>query len=338
VALGARQDLVAGAGYRLIDEAFAGRFGFSMTPNSASSSLLTAFMQDEIALFRNRLAVTLGSQVQYDGASGAGVQPTARAIWKGLHGQRFWAATSRALRTPSLDERGFRVEYPPVPTAGGLPLIVTALGNPAVKTETLIDAELGYRLEIGTTASIDATGFMGHYDHLITHEVAAPVVQFVPSPQVLVTSQGGNQLTATTRGLEVAGHWSPTPAWRVDGSYTAFHLTPQLAATSLDPLAATSDGNAPSTQWQLRSAWSPSPRVSFALATFRVGALRQLQVPAYTRADVNAEWRFTGRLSVQVIGQNLLDPATSEFATASSFLLATQVPRSVSLRLRWTLR
>ena len=30
--------------------------------------------------------------------------------------------------------------------------------------------------------------------HRVTHEVAAPVVQFVPSPQILVTTQGGNQL------------------------------------------------------------------------------------------------------------------------------------------------
>jgi outer membrane receptor protein involved in Fe transport len=78
--------------------------------------------------------------------------------------------------------------------------------------------------------------------------------------------------------------------------------------------------------------------VTLDLAIFHVGPLEQLQVPGYTRADVNGEWRFTKRLSVQVIGQNLLDPANAEFATASSFLLATQVPRSVSLRLRWTLR
>ena len=63
---------------------------------------MTAFVQDEIALFGNRLAVTLGSQVQYDSDSGAGVQPTARVMWKALPRQRLWAATSRALRTPSL--------------------------------------------------------------------------------------------------------------------------------------------------------------------------------------------------------------------------------------------
>ena len=237
-ALGAHQDLVAGAGYRFIDERFAGRVGFSLTPAEDSSSLLTAFVQDEIALFGNRLAVTLGSQVQYDSDSGAGVQPTARVMWKALPRQRLWAATSRALRTPSLYERGIRVDFPPVPSASGLPLVVTVLGNPAAETETLVDAEAGYRLEIGTAASIDVTGFVGRYDHLRTQEPAAPVVQFVPSPHILVTSQFGNQLEATTRGLEVAGHWTPVPAWRLDGSYTAFHVTPHLAAASQDPSAA----------------------------------------------------------------------------------------------------
>ena len=231
--LGARQDLVAGAGYRFIDEAFAGHVGLSMTPAGDNSSLWTAFVQDEIALFRDRMAVTLGSQVQYDSLSGAGVQPTARVMWKALPHQRLWAAASRALRPPSLDERGLRLDYPPVPSASGLPLLVIALGNPATKTETVVEAEAGYRLEIGTSASIDLTGFVGRYENLVTQEVAAPIVEFVPSPRVLVTSMTSNQLQATTRGLEVAGHWTPVPAWTLDGSYTAFHVSPQLAAASL---------------------------------------------------------------------------------------------------------
>ena len=335
-ALGARQDLVAGAGYRFIDEKFAGHVGLSLTPAEGHSSLLTAFMQDEIALFGNRLAVTLGSQVQYDSDSGAGVQPTARVMWKALPHQRLWAATSRALRTPSLEERGIRVDYPPVPSASGLPLVVTALGNPAAQTETLVDGEVGYRLEIGTAGSIDVTGFVGRYDHLVTQEPAAPIVQFVPSPRILVTSLVGNQLEATTRGLEVAGHWTPVPAWRLDGSYTAFHLTPQLAAASQDPAAAREDGSAPRTQWQLRSAFSPVTRATLDVAIFHVGPLEQLQVDAYTRADISAEWRFTSRLSAMAIGQNLLDAAHAEFAGAGSLLMSTQVPRSGSLRLRWT--
>jgi iron complex outermembrane receptor protein len=328
--------VVAGTGYRFIGERVAGLFGFSLTPEEESTTLVTAFVQDEIGLFGNRLAVTLGSQVQHDSNAGTGVEPTARAIWKALPRQRLWASTSRALRTPSMFERGLRLTFPPVPSASGLPLVVTALGNPGIGTESLVDAEVGYRLEIGTAASIDVTGFGGRYDHLQTTEAAPPIVQFVPSPQILATTQFGNQLAATTRGLEVAGHWMPVPAWRLDGSYTAFHLAPKLSATSQDPTAATNDGSAPRNQWQVRSTFSPGTRATISVALFHVGQLEQSQVAGYTRADLIADWRFSSHLSVAAIGQNLLDAAHAEAVGAGSFLLATQVPRATSLRLRWT--
>jgi iron complex outermembrane receptor protein len=332
---GTRQDLVAGAGYRFSDERLDGHVGLSMTPAQGYSSLLTAFVQDEIGFFGSRLALTLGSQVQYDSLVGAGLQPTARVMWKGLPHQRLWAATSRALRTPSLNERGIRVDYPPVPSGIGLPLFVTALGNPAARTEELVDVEAGYRLEIGTAASIDVTGFGGRYDHLVTQETAAPIVEFVPSPRIVVVSQIGNELEATTRGVEIAGQWAPIHTLRLDGSYTAFHVAPHLSATSQDPISATADGTAPRTQWQARATFAPVTRATLSAAMFHVGQLEQLQVSAYTRADVSAEWRFTSGLSVMASGQNLFDAAHPEFAGTRSLLLPTQVPRSASLRLRW---
>jgi iron complex outermembrane receptor protein len=332
---GAHHDLVAGAGSWFTREQFVGNVGFSLTPAMSNSSLFTAFLQDEIALADNRLAVTLGSQVQYDTSYGAGVQPTARVIWKGFRRQRLWASVSRALRTPSLIDGGFRVDQPPVATASGLPLVVSSTGDLAPETEDFVDAEVGYRLDIGTAWSIDVTGFVGRYDNLVTQEVAAPVIQFVPSPHILVVSHGENLLDATTRGLEIAGHWAPRPAWRFDGSYTAFHITPDLAATSLDPAAATTDAAAPRTQWQVRSAYSPGARATLDVAIFHVGPLEQMQVAAYTRADVSAEWRLTSRLSAMAIGQNLFDAVHVEFAGTSALLLATQVRRSVGVRLRW---
>jgi iron complex outermembrane receptor protein len=295
-------------------------------------------VQDEIALFAHRLALTVGTHLQYDSDSGAGVQPTARLMWKMRSHQRVWAATSRALRTPARSERGIRLDWPPIPTESGLPMVVTQLGNPAAHTETFVDAKAGYRWEIGTAASIDVTGFVGYYEYLATRQLEAPILQLEPSPHLLLISRFDNQLQATTRGLEVAAHWSPSPTWRLDGSYTGFKVTPRLATGSTDPTAATTDGNTPRTQWQLRSAWAPVPRATLNLAIFRVGRLEQLRVGAYTRADVTAEWRITRRLSAMAIGQNLFDAAHPEFATAESFLLSTQVPRSVSLRLRWTSR
>jgi iron complex outermembrane recepter protein len=341
-ALGPRHDLVAGASYAFIREALAGRVGFSLTPPEDNSSLLTAFIQDEIALFTKRLVVTLGTQVQYDSYTGAGVQPTARVMWKADPRQRLWAAASRALRTPSLDDRGIRVDYPPLPGPGGLPVLVVILGNPAAKTENHFDGEVGYRLEIGPAAALDVTGFMGRYDHLWTQEQSAPVVKFDPSPHVLVVSQfSSDHLEAKTRGLEITGHWMPIPVWRLDASYTAFrytgvHLSPQPAGPSQDAAGDTRDASAPQTQWQLRSAFTPGTRATVSVALFHVGPLEELGVDAYTRADITAEWRFTRRLSVMAIGHNLFDAAHAEFGGADSVLLATQMPRSGSLRLRWT--
>jgi len=256
-------------------------------------------------------------------------------VWKGLPRQRIWAATSRALRTPALQDRGVRVVYPPVPSPAGLPLFVVFEGTPATRTETLVDAEAGYRIEIGTVASIDVTGYVGRYDHLLTRETGIPIVQFVPSPRIVVTSLVANELEATTRGLEIAGYWTPVPSWRLDGSYSTFHVTPQLAPGSQDLMAATSDGDAPRAQWQLRTTVSPVTRLTCGAAVFHVGPLEQLQVAAYTRVDINAEWSLARRVSIMVIGQNLLHAAHAEFVGTGSVLLATQIPRSASVRLRW---
>jgi iron complex outermembrane receptor protein len=337
-ALGAHHDVVAGGGYRFSSDRYSGRAGFLLIPARDRSTLLTAFVQDEIALFGSRLAVTLGTQVQHDSLSGTtGVQPTARVMWKAIPRQRFWAATSRALRTPSRYEQGLYLELPPEPGPFGLPLLATVIGNPDMRTETLVDAEAGYRVEIGSKASLDVTGFTGRYEHLRTIEAGAPVIEFAPSPRVMVLTQFGNQLGATTRGLEIAGHWVPGWSLRVDGSYTAFHVTPRLAPTSLDAIAATEDGSTPRHQWQLRSSYAPAPGALLTVAMFRVGRLEQALVDGYIRTDINAEWGLTKRLSVMAIGQNIFQAAHPEFASGTgSLLIATQVPRSASLRLRWS--
>ncbi len=334
--VGGRHDLVAGLGFRAVREHLAGHVGTTLDPAATTASLLTGFVQDEIALFENRLAITLGSQVQYDSESGAGVQPTARAIWKGLPRQRLWAAVSRALKTPALVDRGIRIDFPPQPDPSGLPVFVTTFGNPQAETEELVSVEGGYRIEVGTRGSIDATAFAGHYDHLVTQEPGAPIVALVPSPRVLVTTHAGNLLMATTRGFEIAASWAPTDFWRVDGNYSAFDIVPTRAAGSLDVAAATFDASAPRHKWHLRSSLSRGAHATVNLSVFRVGSLEELRVPAWTRVDLNAEWRFTSRLSAMVVGQNLLDEAHTEFSGARALLAETQVRRGAAVRLRWT--
>ena len=332
--LGARHDLVAGAGFRFFDEKFAGHVGFGLNPAIGDSKLVTAFAQDEVRLAGGRVAVTLGAQIQHDTDVGVGVQPTARALWKVSDGQRLWAAASRALRTPSLDERGISIDFPPATGPGGVPVLISVRGNPSAQTENFVDAEGGYRLEIGRAASVDVTGFTGRYHNLHTQEPTAPVFEVAPVPHISEVVQFGNLLQADTRGLEVAGHWSPIAAWHLDASSTFFRLFPH-PGTSLDPASAAYDGNAPRHQWQLHSGFPIGRRGTLDAVVLHVGMLAQTGVAAYTRADIRAEWRVTDHLSAIVVGQNLLDASHSEFASSVSFLTATQIPRSASFRLRW---
>ena len=143
--VGGRHDVVAGAGYRLVDENVGGGFSFSITPNHVTETVVNAFVQDEIALGR-RVHLTLGAKVERDSYVGWGVQPTARVMWTLVpQQQHLWAAVSRAVRTPSLGDVSGRYNFTSFVGQGGLPVVVGALGNPAFQSEEVLNTEAGYR-------------------------------------------------------------------------------------------------------------------------------------------------------------------------------------------------
>jgi iron complex outermembrane receptor protein len=219
---------------------------------------------------------------------------------------------------------------------GGLPVVIGAVGHPAYKSEEVVNGEGGYRLEMGTAASVDVTTFVTTYGNLKTSEPLTPRMEMEPGPpHLFIPLQFGNLLEATTRGVEIAARWTPVHWWRLEGGYSTFHLTPHLSPESQDPTAASYDGDAPGVQWQARSAVSATARLQFDTLLFHAGALPGLGVPAYTRADVRAELVLTRQLSAALVGQNLFDPRHVEYGSAAGLVTATQIPRSVKLQLRW---
>jgi iron complex outermembrane receptor protein len=334
---GDRHDVVAGTVVRGVREQLEGSVGIALTPPEERAARWTAFINDDIMLVRDRLSVTLGTQVQYDSFAGIGVQPTARLMWKVRPSQRLWAATGRALRTPSLVDRRIRVNIPSAlpPAAPGIPVRVTLVGNPDIQTERFTDGEVGYRLDLGHKASLDVTAFAGQYSRLITAEAGPPQIVFAPTPRAIVTVTRANLLEASTRGVEVAGHWTPAPAWRIDGSISTFRYSPRLAPESKDAAAVNDDANAPEMQGNLRVTFSPTMRVTATASVYHVGRLERLGVDSYQRADVTAEWQWTSRLSIMAIGQNLLDESHPEFTGGDPLHRSTEMPRSAAVRLRW---
>jgi iron complex outermembrane receptor protein len=331
--VGARHDLVAGGGYRFIDSTTTSQsFAFWLTPPDNRSTIVNLFAQDEIAL-TDRLHLTLGSKLERDTVSGWGVQPTGSVMWQPAPRHHLWFAASRALRTPSNTDLALRVNVAAVPGPGA-PIVIGFIGNPNYQVEEFQDVEAGYRLEIAGALSIDITGFRGHFTGLPTYEPLAPVFETTPgAPHLFMASRLENLQRADTAGVEVAARFAPVPAWRLDASYTSFHLSPHPDPSSRDPAAAMFDGNAPSHQWQLRSNVRLGPRTEVDTGLFRTGALRALGVPAYTRADARVQVRLTGQLSVVTAARNLLEPSHPEFVQGS--VVSTQIPRSADIQLVW---
>ena len=331
-----RHDLVAGAGYRFLHERTDGSFALSIAPNAVNETVLNAFAQDDIAL-GSRVQLTLGAKVERDAYVGWGVQPTARVMWSVVpQRQQAWAAVSRAQRTPSLSDVSGRFNYASFVGPGGLPVVVGALGNPAFQSEEVVNAEVGYRVEVGSAVSIDVTAFNGHYDNLRTREPLAPRLEQTPGPpHLLIPVQFGNLLQATTSGVELAAHLMPARWWRLDGGYSTIHFAAHASPDSGDTAAASFDGNVPQAQWNLRSAFTlaagvRSMRWSSTPATFPGSPSRPTRAPT-------CGWkpRSAGGCAWRSVGQNLFDRAHAEFGGTGAIVTATLVPRSARVQLTW---
>jgi hypothetical protein len=112
------------------------------------------------------------------------------------------------------------------------------------------------------------------------------------------------------------------------------YFSPDLDPASSDAAASRFDGNSPQHQWQIHSTTWLTPRVEVN-SLFYVGRLRQLNIPAYTRADARVEFKLTKQPAAIAVGQNLFQAAHAEFSPVNTALSGSIVPRSGRFQLRW---
>ncbi len=167
---GSRQEVIAGLGYRLEDEAIRNSSTVMFNPNHTDRQLFSGFVQDEVTLIPDRLKLTLGTKLEHNDFTGFEVEPSGRISWTPTIHQTVWAAVSRAVRTPSEEERDSRTELQAIPP-GGLypgspPALVTAEGDNAFASEDLLAYELGYRVRPCERVSLDFATFYNDYSRL----------------------------------------------------------------------------------------------------------------------------------------------------------------------------
>src|SRR5882724_10229959 len=80
--LGDRQAIVWGFGYRLNKDNVTNSVGLAFLPPRVSRQEFSGFVQDEIALVKDRLHLTIGTKIEHNAFTGFEYQPSGRLAWK----------------------------------------------------------------------------------------------------------------------------------------------------------------------------------------------------------------------------------------------------------------
>jgi iron complex outermembrane receptor protein len=315
-ALGQRQIIVWGLGYRLNDDEVNNSPLLSFLPAQKTFQTYSAFVQDEIILVEDRLRLTLGSKFEHNDYTGFEVQPSGRLTWAPTERQTIWAAISRAVRTPSRIDRHFHFPSPPVPAG-----ITNLAGGPDFDSEDLIAYELGYRVQPYSPLSFSIATFYNDYNDLRSLE-----------PTGATTFVVENKLGGETYGVELSTTYQVNEWWRVRGGYTFLekHLSPKPG--SRDPNQGRGEGNDPEQQLLLRSSMNFPSHWGFDATVRYVDTLPAPHVPSYIGMDLRLGWSPIKDLELAVVGQNLLDNQHPEFGMAGT---RQEIERSVYGKLTW---
>lgn len=307
---GAKHSLVWGGGYRYGRDEVDPGIATVFVPSKRSLDWFNLFVQHEIEAHEN-VDVTLGLKLEHNDYTGTEYLPSMRIAWEAAQGHFVWGSLSRAVRAPARYDRDVR--FPGEP-----PYLV--VGGPNFESEVAKVAELGYRARLFDAASYSIIGFIHRWDRLRSG-TAIPV-------------EFENKIEGDVYGFEATIDYQPLPWWLVSAGATFLEEDLRLKAGSTDPTGVDNPTlrNDPEYHWLLRSSFDLPRDVELDLRLFRVGALPQPVVPAYTELDVRLAWHASANLELSLVGRNLLHDAHPEYGDP---LPRSEIERNVYGQVRW---
>jgi iron complex outermembrane recepter protein len=313
--LGERHDIVWGLGYRLIDDDIGNTPALAFLPSQVSRQWFSAFGQDEIALVKDRLHLTLGTKIEHNDYTGFEFQPSGRLAWRLSEQQTIWSAISRAVRTPSRIDREFFVPgSPPFLLAGG----------PDFDSETLLAYELGYRVQPLPRLALTLAAYYNDYDNIRSLEQANPPLPF---PVVIA-----NELEGESYGAELTADYRVTDWWRLRAGYTELRIDIRPKPGSTDTTAGSGESHDPERYFSLRSSLDLPGHWELDAAFRYVSRIENQQVPSYGELDVRLGWRPRPELEFSIVGQNLLHDHHAEFGNVA---MRREIERGVYGTVLW---
>jgi iron complex outermembrane receptor protein len=313
--LGPAQDFVWGLGYRFVRDDVINTPANAFLPARVGRQLFNAFVQDEIALRKDRLHLTLGTKVEHDDYTGFEVEPSARLAWRPDQRQTLWGAISRAVRTPSrIDRDLYSPAVPPYRVTGGSNVV----------SEKLIAYELGYRVQLEPQLALSLATFLNNYDDLRSLSPLNPPLAF--------PVETGSGLRGRSAGAELAAEWQAAPGWRLRAGWTELRVHSERQPGNVDRATRDSIARDPNHQAFLRSTLDLSDRWECDATLRYIARINQSSVPGYAEADLRLGWRPGKDWELSLLGQNLLHSQHPEFNSPS---VRREVQRAVYGKASW---
>jgi iron complex outermembrane receptor protein len=317
----ARHEIIWGFGYRVTEDSSQSAPGLSFTPPNLRQELVSGFVQDEITL-RPGVTVTLGTKVEDTHYTGTEVEPTLRGQWAPSPDSLWWAAISRAVRTPSRIDHDLRQ-----PAQGAL---IVLKGGQDFVAETLIAYETGYRRQVTQKLFASLAAFYNDYDKVRSLSM---------TPVTLLPFVFANGLEGHTYGGELTATYEALDWWRLTLGYNLLKESLRVAPGQSDFNNALNETADPQQQASLRSTMDLKGGLEFdtnlrwvdQLIVNNVGKVAV--VPSYTELDARIGWRVTRNWDLSLVGQNLLHKQHPEFGVPSP--TRVELGRSVFVKSTW---
>jgi iron complex outermembrane receptor protein len=310
--LGDRHNFVAGVGLRSTEDTLTpGPGTVFLDPASARLDTLSAYVQDTVALTDN-VDLIAGVKLEENDYTGLEYMPSLRIAWRPDASSLWWAAVSRAVRTPSR----FDTE-----------LINPGVlnGGPDFVSEEVIAYELGYRAQANERLWFSVSTYYNVYDDLRTLEATTLAV---------FPLEIRNGMSGEAYGVEAWGSYSVTDWWRVNAGLNWQDKDLQIDPGSADVFGVQFAGNDPALQLNLRSLMDFGERVQFDVTSRYVSELESPAVDSYVAVDARIGLRLTDHFELSIAGYNLLDEdGRIEFINPS--LAPIETSRSLFISARW---
>jgi iron complex outermembrane receptor protein len=294
-------EIVAGAGVRTTKDRFVNDLNpFELNPESRRLWVYNAFAQDRFSL-TPELSLIGGVKLERTSFVGWQVLPNVRLAYQPNARTLFWAAVSKAVRTPSRIDR--QLEF--------LPILAPSTDFVA---EKLVALEAGYRGEPASWLSLSINVFYNFYDDLRTTE-------FLDGQTIPIELLNGRK--GTTWGVEAWGKAQVTPWWRLSLGATTLHKDLHVIDERVDLQPRNSLGADPKWQAVASSDMDLSPRLKLTLDARAVGPLDlPPDVDGYVEAGGQLSYDLTDSVELFVAGRNLIQRTHRENGDAGSAQLA----------------